>query len=142
MAGARDRKRRRVLDEEFLDAFERRGRVVAPVVRGVASHRCDPRSKREGGTSRESSENDALLAVQARERGWVVVTRDRDFQEVCAPLVSGLRLAPPFAGAAVNLRHVQSLLTAEYAMTIGQEFLKEVEAELEGEPAADRTRAE
>ncbi len=42
-----------------------------------------------------SRQNDTLLAVQARERRWVVVTRDRDFQTL-RPMVAGLQVASPF----------------------------------------------
>lgn len=42
-----------------------------------------------------SRQNDALLATQARERGWVVVTRDRDRQTL-RPLIGGLQVAAPY----------------------------------------------
>jgi predicted nucleic acid-binding protein len=94
MAGARTDKARRVLDEVFLEAFERRGRVVAPST--AAWRRTGAIIARSGAAGLSASrQNDALLAVQARERGWVVVTRDRDFQAL-RPLVSGLRVALPF----------------------------------------------
>jgi predicted nucleic acid-binding protein len=36
-----------------------------------------------------------LLAAQARERGWVIVTRDRDF-DALRPLIKGLHIAAPY----------------------------------------------
>ena len=42
-----------------------------------------------------SRQNDVLLAAQARERGWVVVTRDHDFQRL-RELISGLHVAAPY----------------------------------------------
>ena len=93
-AGARTDKTRRVLNDLFLGAFERRGRVVAP---STAAWRRTGAILARAGTAglSASRQNDALLAVQARERGWVVVTRDRDFQTLL-PLVGGLRVALPF----------------------------------------------
>lgn len=93
-AGARTEKARRALDDIFLDAFERRGRIVAPSTAawrrvGVIVSRIGP-----AGLS-ASRQNDALLAVQARERGWTIVTRDQDFDGLRA-LVSGLKIATPF----------------------------------------------
>jgi len=94
MAGARTDKAGRVLDEVFLQAFERRGRVVAPST--AAWRRTGAIIARSGAVGLSASrQNDTLLAVQARERGWVVVTRDRDFQAL-RQLVSGLRVALPF----------------------------------------------
>jgi predicted nucleic acid-binding protein len=40
-------------------------------------------------------QSDALLASQARELGWVVVTRDRDFESLRAK-ITGLRVAAPY----------------------------------------------
>lgn len=93
-AGVRTEKARRVLDDLFLDAFERRGRIVAPSVAawrrvGVVVSRIGP-----AGLS-ASRQNDALLAVQARERGWTIVTRDQDFDGL-RELVRGLKIATPF----------------------------------------------
>ncbi len=94
MAGARTDKARRVLDDVFLEAFERRGRVVAPST--AAWRRTGAILARTGTVGLSASrQNDALLAVQARERGWAVVTRDRDFQAL-RPLIGGLQVASPF----------------------------------------------
>ncbi|MCR4340765.1 MAG: type II toxin-antitoxin system VapC family toxin [Gemmatimonadaceae bacterium] len=93
-AGARTGEARRVLDHVFLEAFERRGRIVAPSA--AAWRRAGALLTRvETAGLGASRQNDALLAVQARERGWMVVTRDRDFQTL-RTLVSGLRVAAPF----------------------------------------------
>ena len=93
-AGVRTEKARRALDNVFLDSFERRGRVVAPS--NVAWRRMGALLGRIGpGGLSASRQNDALLAVQTRERGWTLVTRDRDF-EILRPLVSGLKVAAPF----------------------------------------------
>jgi len=42
-----------------------------------------------------SRQNDVLLAVQAREHGWAVVTRDSDLRTLRAQ-VSGLQVVAPF----------------------------------------------
>jgi predicted nucleic acid-binding protein len=93
-AGARTGKARRALDELFLDAFARRGRIVAPSASawrrtGAVLGKIGP-----AGLS-ASRQNDALLAVQAREGGWTLVTRDRDF-DVLRPFVAGLKVTEPY----------------------------------------------
>jgi predicted nucleic acid-binding protein len=93
-AGARTDKARRALDELFLDAFDRRGRVLAPSASawrrtGVVLGKLGP-----VGLS-ASRQNDALLAVQARASGWTLVTRDRDFERL-RPFVTGLKFRAPF----------------------------------------------
>ncbi len=89
-AGARSPKAREALDRQFLEPFERRGRILAPsaaawrraaVVAGAA-----PTANRLG---------DVLLACQAREFGWTVVTRDADFAAIRRS-VGGLKVAVPF----------------------------------------------
>lgn len=93
-AGARTSRALRVLDEVLLAAFDRRGRIVAPST--AAWRRAGAVLARTGATGLSASrQNDTLLAMQAREHGWVVVTRDRDFQSL-RPLVSGLQVATPF----------------------------------------------
>jgi len=42
-----------------------------------------------------SRQNDVLLAAQAPERGWVIVTRDRDL-DALRPLIKGLQVAAPY----------------------------------------------
>jgi predicted nucleic acid-binding protein len=93
-AGARTEKTRRVLDDQFLEAFERRGRILAPSAQawrrtGALIGKIGP-----AGLS-ASRQNDTLLAVQAREGGWTLVTRDRDFDGL-RPLLAGLKVAAPF----------------------------------------------
>lgn len=93
-AGARTDLARRVLDNAVLAPFDRRGRIVAPSV--ASWRRTGAFFARAGATGLTASrQNDALLAIQARERGWVVVTRDRDFQTL-RPLISGLQIAAPY----------------------------------------------
>lgn len=93
-AGARTEKARRVLDDVFLDAFERRGRIVAPST--AVWRRTGALLAKMGPAGLSASrQNDALLAAQARDGGWVLVTRDRDF-DILRPLVGGLKVTAPF----------------------------------------------
>lgn len=93
-AGARTDQARRVLDDAVLAPFDRRGRILAPSV--AAWRRAGALFARTGAARLTAShQNDALLAVQARERGWVVVTRDHDLQTL-RPLISGLHVAAPY----------------------------------------------
>lgn len=93
-AGARTGRARRVLDDAVLAPFGRRGRIFAPSV--AAWRRAGAIFARSGATWLTASrQNDALLAAQALERGWVVVTRDHDFQTL-RPLIRGLQVAPPY----------------------------------------------
>ena len=93
-AGARTEKARRLLDEALLAPFERRGRIVAPTA--GAWRRMGTVLARVGATGASASrQNDALLAVQAREHGWTIVTRDQDFQ-MLRKHISGLRVSVPF----------------------------------------------
>ncbi len=93
-AGARTAASRVWIEEQFLAPFERRGRIVPP---SKQEWRRAGRllSSMPEGTQRPSRQNDALLAVQARERGWIVITRDRDFAALRAQ-VAGLMVIPPF----------------------------------------------
>ena len=93
-AGARTDKARRILDDQLLEAFARRNRIVAPSVStwrrtGALIGKIGP-----AGLS-ASRQNDTLLAVQAREGGWTLVTRDRDF-DVLRPMLAGLKVTTPF----------------------------------------------
>ena len=93
-AGARTEKARRLLDDSLLAPFERRGRILAPTA--GAWRRMGTVLAQVGATgARASRQNDALLAVQAREHGWTVVTRDQDFQQLRSH-ISGLRVSLPF----------------------------------------------
>jgi predicted nucleic acid-binding protein len=42
-----------------------------------------------------SRQNDILFAVQARERGWLIVTRDRDFDALRSQ-IKGLQVTHPY----------------------------------------------
>lgn len=93
-AGARTNKARRLLDDRLLAPFERRGRILAPSP--GAWRRAGALLARAGTTAVSASrQNDALLAVQSREHGWTIVTRDQDFRTLRTQ-VSGLRIAEPF----------------------------------------------
>jgi predicted nucleic acid-binding protein len=93
-AGARTDKARRALDDLLLDAFARRGRIVAPSA--SAWRRTGTLIGKIGPAGLSASrQNDALLAVQARESGWTVVTRDADF-DTLRPLIAGLKVAEPY----------------------------------------------
>ena len=93
-AGVRTLKARRALDRLLLGAFERRGRVVAPSI--AAWRRMGALVGQIGAAGLSASrQNDALLATQAREWGWTLITRDRDFETLRAH-VSGLKVAAPF----------------------------------------------
>ena len=93
-AGARNEKARRLLDDALLAPFERRGRILAP---SAAAWRRGGGVLARAGTGGVSAsrQNDVLLAVQARENGWTVVTRDSDLGALRG-LVAGLQVAPPF----------------------------------------------
>ena len=93
-AGARTDRARRVLDDAVLKPFDRRGRIVSPSV--AAWRRTGALLARSGATGLTASrQNDVLLAAQAREGGWVVVTRDHDLRAL-RPLISGLQVAAPY----------------------------------------------
>ena len=92
--GARTDRARRTLDEAVLAPFDRRGRIVAPSA--AAWRRTGAHFARAGASGLTASrQNDVLLAAQARERGWVVVTRDHDLHAL-RPLMSGLQLVAPY----------------------------------------------
>jgi len=94
LAGARTDAARRLVERELLGAFDRRGRIVAPSVAawaktGIVLGRATTAS------IGASWQNDLLLAHTAREFGWTLITRDKDFSRV-RPLVRGLRVEAPF----------------------------------------------
>lgn len=88
-AGARTPKALEVLDHAFLAPFDRRGRVLAP------SDIAWRRAAQVVGAASGGAFNDALLACQAREHGWTVLTRDADFGAL-RRAVTGLKVAAPF----------------------------------------------
>ena len=94
LASARTDSARRLIERDLLGAFDRRGRIVAPSAAawaktGVVLGRAATASI---GASRQ---NDLLLAHTAREFGWCVITRDKDFSPIRS-LVKGLRIEAPF----------------------------------------------
>jgi predicted nucleic acid-binding protein len=93
-AGARTDRTRRVLDDSVLAPFDRRGRLVAPSE--GAWRRAGAIIAKLGAPALSASrQNDVLLAAQARERGWKIVTRDQDF-DALRPLIKGLQVSAPF----------------------------------------------
>lgn len=94
MAGARSDKSRRLLEDGVLAAFERRGRVVAPSA-GTWRRAGALLARTAGSGLSASRQNDTLLAVQAREHGWLLITRDADFAALRSH-VTGLRIGAPY----------------------------------------------
>ncbi len=93
-AGARTDRARQALDDAVLAPFDRRGRLLAPSAR--AWRQAGALIARLGAPAMPASrQNDVLLAAQAREHGWVIVTRDRDF-DTLRPLIKGLQVAVPY----------------------------------------------
>lgn len=94
LAGARTDAARRLVERELLDAFDRRGRIVAPS--SEAWTKTGLLLGRFGGTTIGASwQNALLLAHTARERGWCVITRDKDFDRIRTHL-KGLRVSAPY----------------------------------------------
>ncbi len=92
--GARTPRARARLESGVIGALLRRGRVVAPndsewqrMGRLLGDHPEWPRTA--------SRQNDVLLAVQCVERGWALVTRDKDFAGIARALPA-LRSVLPF----------------------------------------------
>lgn len=93
-AGARTAKARDALAQQFLAPFERRGRIFAP---SAAAWRRAAAVLGAGGAAPSANrQNDVLLACQAREFGWTLVTRGADFGAIRRS-VTGLKVAAPFA---------------------------------------------
>ncbi|MGH7653923.1 MAG: type II toxin-antitoxin system VapC family toxin [Gemmatimonadaceae bacterium] len=93
-AGARTERSRRVLDDAVLAPFDRRGRIIAPSA--AAWRRTGAMLSKSGAAGVSASrQNDMLLATQAREYGWVVVTRDHDLSAL-RPTIAGLKVAAPY----------------------------------------------
>lgn len=88
--GARTTKDREALEQQFLAPFERRGRILAPS--GAAWRRA---AAVVGAAPSANRLSDVLLACQAREFGWTIVTRDADFTAI-RKSVTGLKVAAPF----------------------------------------------
>lgn len=91
--GTRTPKAREVLEQQFLAPFERRGRILAPSA--AAWRRAATVLGATSGAPSANRLNDVLLACQARECGWTIVTRDTDFTAIRRS-VTGLKVAAPF----------------------------------------------
>jgi predicted nucleic acid-binding protein len=91
--GARRPKARDALDQQFLAPFDRRGRILAPSA--AAWRRAAAVLAARSGVLSANHLSDALLACQAREFGWTLVTRDSDFTAI-RRTVSGLKTIAPF----------------------------------------------
>ena len=94
LAGARTEAARRFVERDLLGAFDRRGRIIAPSVEawtktGLLLGRFG------GGSIGAQWQNDLLIAYTARERGWCVITRDKDFERIRLH-IRGLRVAAPY----------------------------------------------
>jgi predicted nucleic acid-binding protein len=92
-AGARTARVREALEAQFLAPFDRRGRILAPST--GAWRRASLVLGAAGGPSEASRLMDVLLACQAREHGWAVVTRDADFSAL-RRAIAGLKVVAPF----------------------------------------------
>ncbi len=94
LAGARTDAARRLVERDLLGAFDRRGRIVAPSA--MAWTKSGLVLGRAATASIGASwQNDLLLAHTAREFGWTLITREKDFTRI-RPLVKGLQLDVPF----------------------------------------------
>ena len=92
--GARTDSARRLVERELLGAFERRGRIVAPSA--VAWAKTGLVLGRATTVAIGASwQNDLLLAHTAREFGWTLITRDKDFARIRS-FVKGLKIEAPF----------------------------------------------
>jgi predicted nucleic acid-binding protein len=93
-AGARTDRARRALDDGLVATFDRRGRILAPSRH--AWHRTGAALARQGAAGVSASrQNDMLLAFQAREVGWTLITRDQDFAALRS-IVRGVQVIAPF----------------------------------------------
>ena len=82
------------MERELLGAFERRGRIVAPSA--VAWAKTGLVLGRATTVAIGASwQNDLLLAHTAREFGWTLITRDKDFARIRS-FVKGLKIEAPF----------------------------------------------
>ena len=96
LAGARSDAARRVIEQELVAPFARRGRLREPSA--DAWMRAGVVLGRHGGTRVGAAwQNDLLLAATARELGWTVVTRDKDFARI-RTYVKGLRVVAAYPG--------------------------------------------
>lgn len=94
LAGARSKFARRLVEQELLGAFSRRGRIVAPSPDAWAKTGL-LLGRSAAGAVGAHWQNDLLLAHTARELGWCIITRDKDFSRI-RMLVKGLRIEAPY----------------------------------------------
>ena len=94
LAGARTDSARRLVERDLLDAFDRRGRIVAPST-GAWTKTGLVLGRATTSAIGASWQNDLLLAHTAREFGWTLITRDKDFTRIRS-LVKGLKIDAPF----------------------------------------------
>lgn len=94
LAGARTESARRLVERDLLDAFDRRGRIVAPSAVAWAKTGL-VLGRATTAAIGASWQNDLLLAHTAREFGWTLITRDKDFTRIRL-LVKGLKIEAPF----------------------------------------------
>ncbi len=93
LAGARTDSARRLVERDLLNAFERRDRIVAPSAAAWAKTGL-VLGRATTAAIGASWQNDLLLAHTAREFGWTLVTRDKDFTRIRL-LVKGLKIEAP-----------------------------------------------
>lgn len=86
----RTAKAREAIERQFLAPSERRGRILAPSA--GASRRA---AAVIGAAPSANRLSDVLLACQAREFGWTIVTRDTDLT-VIRRAITGLKVVAPF----------------------------------------------
>lgn len=93
LGGAKSAKARAVLESQFLAPFVRRGRIVAPSAAAWRRAGAVVGARRGGAANRDQF--DLLLACQAREFGWTLITRDADFSSIRKD-VAGLKVVAPY----------------------------------------------
>lgn len=93
-AGARTARARAALESDVLGNLLRRGRIEAP---DADVWQRTGRFLGDHGEWKQTpgQQNDVLLAMQSRQRGWTIITRDRDFERLSQHIL-GLRVLPPF----------------------------------------------
>lgn len=100
LAGVPSQAAARAVEEEFLAPFQRRDRLFGPTPEAILqAGRVLGKTRIPGDApSHRSLVNDILIAVSCRERGIVLLTRDRDFHRILK-LIPGLRVEAPYPEA-------------------------------------------
>lgn len=94
LRGARTNEARALLSAQVVEPFLRRRRIIAPSV--TAWTRAGGLMGQPAGKAiAVDSQNDLLIALTAREFGWVVITKDQDFVRLQSR-ISGLKVKAPF----------------------------------------------